>query len=497
MSSSAIRRKLALNIFYLGSSQGISWILTSIYLIIVPRHLGPSGMGTIGLATSISAIIGSFAGLGIGTYLLREVARNPEKSKTMVGGYIALRLLVCLVGWSGVITVFFFLPEGDTLRPILLIFAAADLVNMFVFPMQMTLQALDKMQYALINTLLTKVLATIAAFLFVMLNYGVVMFAWIELGCVLLAAWVMLLGFKKYTSTSFITDPAIYKVLLKGGAAFLVYEVSLYIYLNLDQLLLASLVNTEVLGYYAVAFRLVGTLTSVPLVLGQAILPTLSRMAVNNSDGEMEDTSRRMLTFMLCASLPVGVGATLVAGQFIVLVYGPTFTPTVPIMIILSWTLVPIYLGMGLYQILVAKDRQVIWTKVMVMGVLVNLGLNLVLINVFQANTGNGGIGAAISLLVTELFIAVVGLILVGREVINRELGRDVLKSLGAAGLMALVVWPLRDMMLLIPIAAGALTYGIGILAFGLVKIEHLGLVFGKIFGGARRRLRQRFTGVK
>jgi O-antigen/teichoic acid export membrane protein len=149
---------------------------------------------------------------------------------------------------------------------------------------------------------------------------------------------------------------------------------------------------------------------------------------------------------------------------------------------------VPTYLGIGLYQILTAMDKQVGWTKLMVIAIFVNLGLNSLLIPYFQSTQANGGIGAAIGLLVTEIIIGIFGCRLVGRDVINFQLLVSVLKSLAAALLMGALIWPLRDAPLFVPIIAGMLIYGGLVVAFGLVPLAYLKVVFG-LAGRLKQRI--------
>ena len=140
-------------------------------------------------------------------------------------------------------------------------------------------------------------------------------------------------------------------------------------------------------------------------------------------------------------------------------------------MIILGWTAVPTYLDIGLYQILTAHNRQGEWTKLMIMAFVVNLALNLLLIPYFQASQSNGGIGAAISLFVTELLIGIFGVRLVSTEIVNVQLGRNILKSLVAAVLMGLIIFPFQKSFLLVPILLGLLSYSlIAGFAFGLFR---------------------------
>lgn len=489
---SSTGRRIALNVFYLGTSQGVAWLLNSLYIIVIPRYLGPAGIGTLTLLGAVGAIVNSIAGMGINTYLLREVARDPERSKVLIGTNIIISTVLCVIGWGGVIVVISLLPEAQDVRQVLYIYAITYVLSISITPLQAALQGLEKMHYPLITTFINKGLRVVLAVTFAALNLGLVLVASVDLFCIIPLVWLYIRWFNKHSQAVFTTDPAPYKELIKGGLPFLIYEVSINIYLQLDQLLLAGLVSQEMVGYYGVAFRLMGTFMVIPTVVGNAILPTLSRMAVDTSDGKMHDTSRKLLTFTLCASLPVSVGCTVMAEPFISLVYGAKFAPTIPIMVILGWTVAPTYLGMGLYQIMVAQDRQTRWIKILIVGVIVNLLLNLGMIPLWQSLTGNGGIGAAISLLLTELFIAGCGLWLVGREVTNRQLGLNMLKSFGAALLMGVVVWPLRDTPIVIPVLTGVIVYGLGVVAFGLVQFSQIRLAFG-----LAGRLKQRFTGAK
>jgi O-antigen/teichoic acid export membrane protein len=486
------RRKIALNIFFLGSSQGIAWILNSIYIIVVPRYLGPSGIGLLTIVAAVAAIVNSIAGLGTSTYLLREVARDPEKSRPLIGANIILNTALCIIGWIGVILVFQVLPVEDNMRLVVYINAAVAVMAVSIAPMQNALQGMDQMQYQFITTFFNKGLRTILSIAFALLHLGVVMVAAVDIIWSVPIVWLYIVWFNKHSKAIFTTDPLPYKQLIKGGIPFLIYEICLNIYLQLDHLLLGFMVSQEMVGYYGVAFRLMGTFMLIPQVLGNAILPTLSRMAVDPNEDKMHDTSRKLLTFTLCFSLPVSVGCTVMAEPFINLFYGDKFGNTVPILIILGWVVAPTYLGIGLYQILVAQNKQTRWIKVLVAGTILNLGLNFSLIQLFQQNYNNGGIGAAISLFITELFIAGCGLWMVGREISNRDLGISMLKSLGAALLMGAAILPLREVFIVVPVLVGVIVYALGIVAFGLIPISQLRMAFSMA-----GRLKQRFTGAK
>jgi O-antigen/teichoic acid export membrane protein len=481
------RRKIASNILFLGGSQGITWILNSIYVLVIPRYLGPEGIGTLGLMMAISSIIYVIANMGTRLFLLREIARDRESVKHLIGPTVILNFLLALLCWAVVAIVINATHESENTRLVMYIFGIANILFVSISPLQAALQGLEKMHYSLYETLIQKGAGTILALALAALNFGIILVAMVELVTTVPLVILYFWWYRQHGKITFRGGFEVYRQLIKNGISFFIVEISFNVYLYLDAILLSTFTSEKVVGYYNVPTRLFGALMIIPLVVSRAILPTLSRLAVNTAD-QMQDMSRKTLSFLICVSLPVAVGSTVMAKPIINFFYGSEFAPSIPIMIILGWTVLPTYLGIGLFQILTAQDKQSQWTKLMVMAVFVNFGLNIGLIQYFQNNGGNGGTGAALSLFITEVIIGIFGLRMVGREVANWQFALEALKSLAAAALMGAIIWPMREAPLFIPIIVGMIVYGIGVVAFGLVPMAYLRAAFG-----LAGRLKQKF----
>jgi O-antigen/teichoic acid export membrane protein len=137
-------------------------------------------------------------------------------------------------------------------------------------------------------------------------------------------------------------------------------------------------------------------------------------------------------------------------------------------------------------QVLIASNRQVVWTKVMVAGAIVNPLINLFLIRYFQEHQHNGAIGAAMSLSLTEYGMALVGLILLAEMLDAGSVLRLTRAGLATAG-MALVVWSLNEFGLAAEIAAGSVTFAVLALVLRVLNREELTMLRG-IAGRAMTR---------
>jgi O-antigen/teichoic acid export membrane protein len=154
--------------------------------------------------------------------------------------------------------------------------------------------------------------------------------------------------------------------------------------------------------------------------------------------------ARPAIELVLVLSMPVCVGAVLVAAPLVRVLYGPDFTESIPVFALLALCVPPMYLNIMANQLMIARNQQMVWTKMMALASLINPALNLVLIPYFQRTQGNGAIGASIAMVVTELVLAVIGYVLV-RDTFTRNSVVRLLRAAVATALMAgLVILALR-----------------------------------------------------
>jgi O-antigen/teichoic acid export membrane protein len=162
------------------------------------------------------------------------------------------------------------------------------------------------------------------------------------------------------------------------------------LYFRVDSVMLGALVGELEVGKYNLAYRLIEGAIFLPSVIMMVGFPRLAQ------------TQQFKVTFWrLFAVLSVtGIGVTFllvaIAPRLIPLIYGSTFQETVPLLQVLAFTLLPIYLGHLATQGLVALDRQKLYLFFTLLAVLVNVSLNAWLI------PPQGAMGAAIATCITE-----------------------------------------------------------------------------------------------
>jgi O-antigen/teichoic acid export membrane protein len=330
---------------------------------------------------------------------------------------------------------------------------------LFLEPLQAAFQAIERMEYLAYGDVLNKALLTGCGIALVLVGFRAttlvgLMFAAVAVVLALSFRWI-----RPYFHIDWRVTLAEIRALIVNGLPYWTYGLFFSLYLWLDAAMLAVMTPIAVVGWYGGPTKLFGTLMFVPAILSTAWLPRLVS-AFKHGPDHLKMVTRTPMEQIMILGLPASIGAALTATPLIKLLYGPAFAPAGPVFSILALAAVPTYFNIIANQILVATNRQVIWTKALALASVVNLALNFVLIRAFQDRLGNGAIGAALSLLLTELVLVGVALVVIHHYLQWQSVlrvGRSGLATLG----MAVLVLAVAPFGLAIQVAGGLLSFAV------------------------------------
>jgi O-antigen/teichoic acid export membrane protein len=242
-----------------------------------------------------------------------------------------------------------------------------------------------------------------------------------------------------------------------------VFVVGLLIY-NLDIIFLRFMRSTEVVGFYAAAYSLIGLLVNVCTAYGFTLLPSLSRLVEHPVEEQYVYHTAMAQVFAL--TLPISVGAMFVAGSAILLGFGADYGPSGPILQLLIWT-VPIYaFRVVSWAGLVAHGLQGLALRAVVYGVFANTILNLILIHFY------GMTGAAIASIATEVLATALTLNYAAKTGLTiAPFGRFWRPAIAVLA-MSVSLRFMGDAPLIFQFVAGVGTYMLALLIVGGIKIQ-------------------------
>jgi O-antigen/teichoic acid export membrane protein len=256
-----------------------------------------------------------------------------------------------------------------------------------------------------------------------------------------------------------VTSATILRGLPLGAAA-----IAITVYYSFDTILLGVFRGSEEVPYYAAAYRIILPILALAGAVGTVAIPHLSFLVANDVTAASSEVVR-LARQMVLVALPMAVGGALAAEPIIRLVYGPDFAPAVVPFRLLVWSVATVYANAAFAFLLLARGGDRRYLLAVAAGAAANLGLNLIVIPVA------GMVGAALVTMVSEA--AVLGLLLwwtrdVARTAFPAALRGAVIPTL----VMAVVVWPLRDSIVAIPV--GALAYGLAAVLTGALPVREL-----------------------
>jgi O-antigen/teichoic acid export membrane protein len=441
----------------LASGQLVTWSMTLAWALIVPRLLGPAGIGLIVTAWSVTSIFGILLGFGTKNYVVRAIVVERDQASALVATAMVLRLVLVPLFLAALFAYAQLAHYGRQGTLVLYLAGGATLLMLLAEPMQAAFQALERMEYLAISDVINKSVQGLVGIVLAILGFGAVGFA----GCWMVMSGVVLvldaIWLSRYVRIGLGASVRGLVRMAKGSVAYWAFGVFFMVYLWIDTAMLSLMTNSTVVGWYGVPTKLFQSAMVVPVLLATAWLPRLVEVFERTPE-RLRRAARTPIELVLVLGIPIAAAIATAAGPAIRILYGHAYSRAVPVMIILGLCVVPMYLNIMLSQVLIAAKRQIIWTWVMAGAMVFNPAINAVLITWTQARWGNGAIGAAISLVLTELLIAAVGVRIVGREVVAGMSGR-LARAAAASAAMWVAAFALRPAGTTPSLAAGGLTF--------------------------------------
>jgi O-antigen/teichoic acid export membrane protein len=463
--------RLLRNILMLGGGQLASWAFGILWLVFVPRVLGPAPIGEFVIALAITAVLGNLINQGAGTLLTREIARDHQRAPQLVAGTLLMRLACGLPAFGLMLIYVRLLHFGPEQSLIIWLATGVMLSASLSGAVQSAFTGLERMEYLAYASLVGNGLISVASIALVLLGGRIVALLQLDLTLTLLILALNLYWARGVFKIAWRSGAVVIPYILRAGFSYWFGGLFFTTYLWIDSVLLSALTPVTVIGYYGVTVQLFTAILMVASVLATAWFPRLAAAFVEGPE-QLRRVGRPAVETAVVLSLPIAAGAALVSAPLINLLYGPPFSGAAPVLALLAITVVPTFFNMLGYQVLLAAGRQVAWIKIVAVATFLNVGANLVLIPYFQAR-GNGAIGAAIALLSTEVFEAIGAMALLP-WLLNRGLLSRLARTALATALMSLVVYAVAPVGIVVEIASGIVAFAFVGLLLRLPTAEEL-----------------------
>ena len=430
-------------------------LVTVLYMV---RWLGPPRYGSFSVLVNLTAIASVMLDLGFNVLFVREGARDHQAIQRYLRNVMSLRLLMSAAAFVILAALVIPIGLGDLLLPGFVLMVLTSYASL----LRNGLYAVQQLGYEAIAVVLESAILLGLVVYGVQTRQGVAYFIWAyaiqyAFSCVYFAA---ILAWKRIATIGWSFEPTLLREWFWKGLPFALTFVLTIIYFRIDQPLIDVFRGLEEAGLYGAAYKPIESLLFVPITFLSIVFPVL---AVYHRDrpSELLDAVNRFYKGLLLMGWPVSIGIFVLAKPLTPLLLGHQYLGSEPALRVLALALGIAFVNNAFIGALNASDRQSSFSWAAGWSVVVNVVLNLALIPLF------GYQGASWATVVTELTLGAVAWTLTARHV-----GRVAVLSLSwriiLAGLiMGAAIYPLSSVSgfeVAIPIAAGAVVYGVAVL---------------------------------
>jgi len=389
----------------------------------VARYLQPRDYGLLTYAITWVSMFGAIAELGLGTIVIRDIARDPSGKNETLGTAFALQVMAGLLTLVlAVGTISLLKPNEIMTRWLVGIVATAMMFQAFG-TIDYWFQSQLQSKYTVVANNFVAVLGSALRIGLIYNQAAVIAFAWARLADVALrgVALVIAYWFNGNSIRVWRFNLLRAKRLLQDSWPLILSGLAIYAYSKIDQIMLGSfLKNTDELGFYSVAVKLSEFWDFIPIIISQSLLPKLTKFKQDNPKQYLKNF-QIYFDIMMFAWLLIAIIISLLSPYIINILYGNSYARSSVILSIYVWAQFGTNFGLARITYLNVEGKLKYSLYLSVIGALINIIINYFLIPEF------GAIGATVATLITY-FVTIILLNFVFKEL--RFIGMMILRSL-------------------------------------------------------------------
>jgi O-antigen/teichoic acid export membrane protein len=476
------RAAIARNVFHLVMGQAATLALSLVLSAALGRSLGAADFGLYYLVTTMTTFAYVFAEWGQGLYLVREVARFPEKMGALLGSALAFRVSgAVLTGAVGLLAAWALGYDPRTLG-LYAVFIVAYLPLSCAQTFGHVFRGQERMDYDALITVLAKALA-LGITLPVLALGGRLPSVIVSQGVAAagaLGAAVLLM--RRLRPPPVRVTRATIRDLATEGTPLFAMGIAIALQPYLDAVVLSKLAPPMAVGWYGAARTFMNALVIPAAILAGAAYPALARTAADLST--FRDQLRSALRPMIGIGALAAVGTFLFADLLVTVVYSKqNFGPAIAILQVFAPGLFLLFLDVQMGFAIYATGKARSLAVVKLLTVLLSTGLSILLVPWFQARHGNGGLGVVIAFGVSEVPMVIASALLIPRGTIQRSMLLDLARALSVSAATLLLFLALPPLSPLVRISVFLVAFPALSVALGLVNRADLALLGGLLPG--------------
>lgn len=375
-------QKVIANTGWLFADKIIQIIINFIVGVWVARYLGPELRGVITYADSFVSLFVPLSALGLGTILIRELVREPEEKGELLGTGFVVQLVAYILLLPIIVVAVLILQREDFLVQLSVFIIAVGSIfatsRIFNFWFQSQLQS----KYDVLATRIVEFFSAGLKILLILIKAPLIAFV-VVISLQIFLYFITKLYYYMRTGETIRTwrfnfSRAIRLVHDGWPLAFSFLAITLYS--RIDSVMLGQFMDSGAVGIYGEASRFSNLWYFLPTAVVASAYPALVRVHDSSSPELYKKRIQQLLDVLVIFGLIFAVPISIVAPYVVTILYGTAYAISGNVLSVLAWTFIFVSLRQGMDRWLMIENLTMISMWSVLLGLFVNVVLNLLLI---------------------------------------------------------------------------------------------------------------------
>lgn len=460
------------NTAYLSSAYVAQKFLSFVYFTLIARIVGVVDTGAYVFALSYSTIFSVFVDFGMSSLIQREIAQKPGSTKDYVGVSLTTKLIFGL----GSALVGLVLIRFLTVDPVVWLMVSYAMIVMLLDSYNLSIWSAfrghHQLRYEAVAIVVSQALTLFIGLVGLRIGLGLEIL--IIALCVGSFSASIIATFVCRAQLGFWPRPIwkkeLVKPLFKAAVPFGIAGACTRVFASIDSVILRQMKGFGAVGFYAVPNKVVFAAQFIPAAFAAAIYPAMSHYYIKDRE-KLPAIFEQAMRALLLLAFPMAVGIFALTSTIIHTLYTNEYNASIFPMQILVWGIIFGFAEYPIGSLLAAIGQQKKNTITRAVVMVINIGLNLLLIPKYSF------VGTSIAALVSYAVLVGMGLYWAQKYVAIpwARLGLSVGKIMLASAVMGLAVYGVRDRMhFLFSVLVGMAVYGVLVLIMRVFTIDEI-----------------------
>ena len=405
----------------------------------IVQALGVDSAGIFSIGVSYFFISSRFSFWGLDHLFTREVAKNKGQVALYFTNFLAARTVLSIL----MILIFCLIvqlsPYQQSTKLIVYIILLAALPENINNLCWAAFASFEELQLSSISSLIGSVVEVGVGFYLLWQGYGLATVAIVFiLSQFITMALNLTFVHKRYIKTWQKPNWPFLQTQLRIAYPFIFIGIFFIMDNRLDNIIISFLNSEEAVGLYTAATAVIVALGMLAEGYRMAVLPVLSRYQ-QEQPGQIRPLYEQSFKYICIVGLPLSVATILMAGDLIRLIYRQDLVTAVPVLQILSLSLIFVFINVLNNRLLIVYNRQSLIARFLAITVLQNVIINLLLV------PNLGAVGAAIARLASSFTLYILITWAVREFIPKLQIWHYIWRPSLASLLMGLVIWQIAD----------------------------------------------------